>query len=337
MKRTTKRGVVVAVAAAGAVAVALPAWAYFVLSSNTANATATAPALGTPAVGTPAASPGAVSFSVSAPSSGPAPTGYRVDRTAPTAVSGVCALPAAGGTCTDSAPVGGQTNTYAVRALLAGWSSITPATVSATVAATSFTVTPSTATPTAGTPFTVTLTAKNGSATDTSYAGSKTLTWDGGKTIGTHRPVYPSPVTFTNGVATVSVTLYQAENQTLTVADANTGAYRGSAGLVVGPANPALAFSHCPATHARNSSFTTTVTRTGADPYGNPVATPAISVSLAPSSGSAKFTTSSTTIANGALAGAPVTFNTASAGGATSTLSAVSSGYGSATCSVTTS
>lgn len=331
------RVAVVATAAAGVLAVGVPAFAYFALSSNAATATATARTLGSPAVGTPAASLSGVSFTVSAPASGPAPTGYRVDRTAPTAASAVCALPAAGGTCADATAVGGQTNTYAVYALLGTWQSLTPATVSADAPAGSFAVTPATTSPVAGTPFTVTLTAKNGAATDTTYSGSKTLTWDGGKTIGAHSPVYPSPVTFTNGVATVSVTLHKAGPQTLSVADANFAAYAGSAGLTVVAATPALAFSTCPNPAPRNSSFTTTVTRTGTDPYGNPVATPAITVTLAPSTGSAKFTTATTTIANGALASASVTFNTPSGSGATAVLAAGATGYATGTCSITTS
>lgn len=337
MKRMSKRGAVVATAGAAVVAVALPAWAYYALTSNTTTATATARTLGTPVAGVPVVTPGGITFSVGAPASGPTPTGYRVDRTAPSAVAGVCALPAGGGTCTDPSPVAGQTNRYAVHALLASWQSPVPAAVAAVAAAPSFTVTSSTATPMAGTPFTVTITARNGSAIETAYAGSKTLTWDGGKQIGAFRPVYPSPLTFTSGVATASVTLYKAGAQTLTVADANTTAYQGAVSVTVAAATPALAFSSCPTGPARNSSFTTTVTRTDADPYGNPVATGALTVTLAPSSGSAKFTTGSTTIAADALASPVVTFNTPSSSGATSTLSASAAGHTAAACSITTS
>ena len=327
------RGGVVAAAVAGVVAVALPAWAYFVLSSNSSTATATARSLGTPAVGTASVVSGDVSFSVAAPSSGPAPTGYRVDRSAPSAASAVCSLPAAGGTCTDAAAVAGATNTYAVYALLGAWESPTAATVSAAVPALSFLVTPSTTTPTAGTAFTVTVTARSGTDTDTGYSGSRSLTWSGGQSIGAHTPAYPATATFTGGVATVSVTLPKAGAQTLTVSE---GAYSGNATVTVGAATPRLTFSNCPATYARNSSFTTTVTRTGTDPYGNAVTAGEITVTLAPSSGNAKFTTASTSLAAGVLASGTLTFNTPSASGTTASLTATATGYGTATCSVTT-
>ena len=336
--RRTSRTAVVATAVAVVLAVALPALAYYALTSNSTTTTVTAASLGTPGTGTPTVTATSVAFAVSAPASGVTPTGFRVDRTAPVAATAVCALGAAGGTCTDSAPTGGQTNTYAVYALRAGWQSPTPATVTANVpsAAKSFTLTPSTTTPTAGTAFTVTLTARSGAATDTAYTGAKTLTWSGGQTVGAFAPVYPtSPVTFANGVATVSVTLHKAGAQTLTVTDANTAAYTGSASVTVATATPRLAFSTCPATAARNSSFTTTVTRTGTDPYGNAVATPAVTVTLAPSTGNAKFTTASTTIANGALASGTLTVNTASSAG-TTTYTATATGYTTASCAVTT-
>lgn len=334
-RRTSKRGAVVAAVVATVLTVALPAWAYYLLSSNSTDATATARTLGTPGTGTPAATPTSVSFAVTPAASGPAATGFRVDRTAPSAVTGVCSLGASGGTCTDPSPVGGQTNTYAVRGLLGNWESPTPATVSVAVPAASFALSASTATPTAGTAFTVTLTARANAATDTSYSGAKTLTWSGGQTIGSFGPSYQTAVTFTNGVGTATVTLYKAGAQTLTVSDANAGAYTGSTSVTVGAATPRLAFSNCPATHPRNSSFTTTVTRTGNDPYGNPTGTAAVTVTLAPSSGNARFTTGTTTIANGLLASGTLTFNTPN-NVSTTNLTATATGYVTATCSVTT-
>lgn len=339
MRRMSKRGAVVASAVAGVVVVALPAWAYFALTSTTATTTVTAAALGTPVAGTPSVSAASVSFSVSAPASGLAPAGFRVDRTAPSAAAGVCSFPtAAGGTCTDPAPVGGQTNTYAVYAVRGGWESIAPATVTANVPAAvrGFTLTPSTSAPTAGTPFNATLTATLNGVTDTAYTGAKTINWSGGQTIGSFPPAYPGAVTFTNGVATVSVTLHKAGAQTLTATDANTVGYTGSGSVTVAAATPRLAFSSCPATRPRNTTFTTTVTRTGTDPYGNSTGTAAITVTLAPSSGNAKFATASTTLGAGVLASGTLTVNTASSANVVTNYTASATGYTTATCSVTT-
>ena len=85
---------------------------------------------------------------------------------------------------------------------------------------------------TAGTAFTIgTITAQKplalGGGTDTSYTGTKTLTFSGpGTTSKGNAPTYPASVTFTNGVASnVSITLYKAETTTLT---ATQGAITGT-------------------------------------------------------------------------------------------------------------
>ncbi|HWL38497.1 MAG TPA: Ig-like domain-containing protein [Frankiaceae bacterium] len=142
MNRTSKRSAVVAIAAAAAVLVGLPAVAYFTLTSNEDTAAVTANALGTPATSGLTISASSVSFTVAAPATGPAPTAYQVNRTAPApAVPNVCSVPAAGGTCTDPSPVPGQTNTYAVFARLGtSWASLTPATVTAAVPSNTVTV-----------------------------------------------------------------------------------------------------------------------------------------------------------------------------------------------------
>jgi hypothetical protein len=343
----SRRGGVVAATVAAVLAVALPAWAYYALTSNTASRPVTAGSLGTPVTGTPSATATSVTFTVAAPSSGVTPTGYRVDRTAPSAVASVCTFgTSAGGTCTDSAPVAGQTNAYSVYALIGAWQSITPATPSVFVppaVVKSYTLVPSTTTPTAGTAFSVTITAKSGAATDTAYTGGKTVNWTGGQTIGTFPPVYPaSPITFTNGVATVNVTLFTAGAQTLTATDANTTAYTGSTpSLTVAAATPALSFSACTnnaVTVQKNTTLNTTVTRTGNDPYGNSTGTAAVAtVTLSPSgSGNAKFASPGTvSFANGALATGSATYTTAN-GVATNTITAAATGYTSASCTVTT-
>lgn len=129
------------------------AWAIW-SRTNTGNGAGLAAALGTPATGNLSVSSSSVSFTVSGGGT-PTPSGYRVDRTAPagSAVVGLCSLGAAGGTCTDSSPIAGQSNTYLAYALLGSqWQSTTPANVTVSVPA---------ATPTVATTFPVASTAYN--------------------------------------------------------------------------------------------------------------------------------------------------------------------------------
>lgn len=89
---------------------------------------------------------------------------------------------------------------------------------------------------TAGTATTLTVTAKAGSQTDTGYTGPRTLSFSGpGNAPNGAAPGYDnggSSVTFTNGVATVPVTLVKAETVTLSVAD---GTVTGSTDVTVDP------------------------------------------------------------------------------------------------------
>jgi hypothetical protein len=271
-----KRAAVVGLAAGAVAAVTGPAWAYFTVATSAAGPTAVAGALGTPSLalaGPPSAT--AVALAVGAPASGVAPAGYRVDRTAPTVAAGVCSL-AAPGTCTDSAPVAGQTNTYAVYALRHAWASLSPATLDVAVPADtrSYSLTPSTTTPTAGTAFTITVT-----ASETSYSGTKSVTWSGGQTVGSYAPSYPSSLTFANGVATATVTLYHASAQTLVVTDATTPAYTGSTSLTVSRASVALSLT-CPASAPKGTAVTATLARPAADAYGNPVTGQPVAVTV---------------------------------------------------------
>jgi hypothetical protein len=101
---------------------------------------------------------------------------------------------------------------------------------------------------TAGVPFSATITAvKSTGAVDSAYKGAKTLSWSGPGTApdNIHAPAYPAnPVTFTSGVATVSITLFKAETTAVQVAD---GSINGSASLTVAAAAPAtLTFTQQP-------------------------------------------------------------------------------------------
>jgi hypothetical protein len=158
-------------------------------------------------------------------------------------------------------------------------------------------------TQTAGTPFNVTITAKFGGATDTSFNGSQAITFTGpGTAPGGTSPIYPANVSFTNGVGTANITLYRAGATTLT---ATQGAITGtSPSFTVTPlAATALAFANCsnpasnttcsgqPISIPNNTSMTFTLQTQ--DIYGNPSApTGALTISIT-SSNSADFAVAS--------------------------------------------
>jgi hypothetical protein len=100
-----------------------------------------------------------------------------------------------------------------------------------TVPADTFGVSTITSPKTAGTQFTIgTITAQLYSGgTDTSYTGSKTITFTGpGTSAKGNAPTYPVSVTFTNGVASnIPITLVKAETTTLT---ATQGSITGTSG-----------------------------------------------------------------------------------------------------------
>ncbi len=92
---------------------------------------------------------------------------------------------------------------------------------------------PTPASPTAGSSFTVTLTAQLlGGGTDTTYSGTRTITFSGASNspFG-NTPVYPANVTFTNGVGTATITLYNAASTNLSATD---GTKTGSSTFTVG-------------------------------------------------------------------------------------------------------
>jgi hypothetical protein len=115
--------------------VAAPAWAVFSVLSSDASGAAAAAVLGTPVVSTAAVTATSVTFTIAAPTSGPTPSGYRVARTSPTTAASVCTVGGSSGSCADTAPAAGTTNTYAVYARLSGttWESPTPRIVAVVV------------------------------------------------------------------------------------------------------------------------------------------------------------------------------------------------------------
>jgi hypothetical protein len=148
-----------------------------------------------------------------------------------------------------------------------------------------FIVTSSDNTPTAGVPFDVTITAKDSSGvTVTNYDPTgKTFTFSGpGNAPDSTAPLYPSNAAiiaaFTNGVATVSITLYNAEVVSLDVSDGtydSTGDTTWDADLTVS-ANPTESASDStisfgPDNVEADGVAITTITVTVKDQYGNPI------------------------------------------------------------------
>jgi hypothetical protein len=159
--------------------------------------------------------------------------------------------------------------------LVATDGSLTSATSSAfnvvAPALTSFAVVPATNTPTAGSAFNVTITALDQAGYTFALTGSQTIAFSGpSNSPNNTAPAYPSSVTFSSGVGTASVKLYDAQTTTLT---ATQGAVTGTSGNVtVGALTTASTFSVAnPGTQTAGTPFNETVT--ALDTYGNTVTT----------------------------------------------------------------
>jgi len=139
--------------------------------------------------------------------------------------------------------------------------------VVASAAAQSFSVSMSTSTPVAGTAFTEQLTAvdKYGNAA-VSYSGSQTVTWTGSANApnGT-APAYPASVSFSGGVGTASITLYNAQPAVLV---ATAGTVSGStARFSVLPAVVSVLSVTAPSQNTAGVAFNAQVV--AKDAYGN--------------------------------------------------------------------
>jgi prepilin-type N-terminal cleavage/methylation domain-containing protein len=199
-----------------------------------------------------------------------------------------------------------------------------------------FLVTKSTS-PVAGSSFTITVTATtDGTTTDTSYSGSKTLTFSGpGNAPNGTAPAYPATAAFTAGVATVPITLYKAETGvTMTVSD---GTQSGTLLVDVAAGSMSLQFSVCPATLKKNTSLTSTMLRQ--DAWGNASGSDtivAVSASAGDFGGKSKPTSTSVTVPAGSAESPSFTYNAPNSNGTTVTLTASASGFTNVACTFTT-
>jgi PGF-pre-PGF domain-containing protein len=146
--------------------------------------------------------------------------------------------------------------------------------VKVTERATHFHVTTSgSGTETAGTSFSTTLTAvDSGDATDTGYAGSKSITWTWTATNspGGNSPTKPANgnVTFTNGVATVAGFTLTNAGETPTIT-ANDGTINGTSSAIMVNPGALNDFTVVPSTYSPTTDDAFTVTLTARDAYQN--------------------------------------------------------------------
>ncbi len=162
----------------------------------------------------------------------------------------------------------------------------------------------------AGTAFNETITATLSSgATDTSYTGSKTLTFSGPSNSPSGKaPSYPASVTFTSGVGKASITLYDAQSTAL---EATQGIVKGTSAsfAVAAGAASTLTFTTQPGSSTSGAPASSQPVVTVEDASGNPVTSgmnSAPSVTLAinsqPASGATISCTSNPLTATGGVA-----------------------------------
>lgn len=199
--------------------------------------------------------------------------GYRISRypsasggTATAAAQGTCAaVPANALSCTESnVPAG--TWYYTVTPVLGAWQGGESPRSAGMTTGDSFSL--SVPALTAGNAATVTLTAVAAGHTDTGFTGDHPVSFSGpGNAPDSTAPSYnngTSIVTFVNGVATVPITLYKAENTTLT---ATSGNVAGNQAVAVSPG--AAAQFQVPAPSGAVAGTAQNVTLAALDAYRN--------------------------------------------------------------------
>jgi len=247
----------------------------YVTASGFVNASASVGTMASPTITQATAGAGTVALTwnaVSAPAGGTVK--YYVTRAGGT-VAGNCPSSAATATastsCTDSGLAKGSYS-YTVVAVWQSWTTTSAATpVSVASGALSQFAVSASGSATAGIAFSVTITAEDSSGNAvTSYTGSQSLTFSGPSSApnGT-APAYPSSVSFSNGVGTASVTLYDAQSTTLTTTQSAVTGTSGSIAVAAGANHQILASAG--STQTAGSAFS--VTLTAQDSWGNTPAT----------------------------------------------------------------
>jgi hypothetical protein len=256
MKRTAIAAMATACFVVFTAAVASAAWT----RTGTGNGAAKTDALAKP-VGT-ALALGGTSIRVSwpAPSAGAQlASTYVVRRVSPSATVCTIAQPETTTFCDDTGLSGGTLYNYTIEATLgSSWTSGQSNQFSATTTTNlSFTVVKAGGNETSNAPFNVTITAKNGAATDATVTGSHTLVFSGpaASPSGTN-PAYPATVSFAAGVGTANVTLMKAETVALTVTEAAPARTGTSANITIDPGATTQFAVANPGTRTAGTAFT---------------------------------------------------------------------------------
>lgn len=335
----TKRAVFSLVTAVATLTMASAAFAAWV-GDQTGPGAARARNVGVPTTVTASAtSASAIRVAWTAPAAPSAtPERYVVRRVTPSSAT-VCTTTAL--SCDDTGLSGSTTYSYTVQSVLGtSWTSSQSAPASATTpAGPNFLVTVPAGNQTAGTAFTVTLAARNGTTTDTSYTGAHTVVFSGaGASPNGTAPTYPSTVTFSAGVGSASVTLVKAETAPLVATEASR---TGSTPVTVAAAATALSFTNnssptCASTVtlAAGATFTSKVSRPATDAYGNPSTSNPVTVDLAVAPQKGTLSPTSLTISAGARESTGGFTFTQSSPAANVTITASASGFTDATCQV---
>jgi hypothetical protein len=221
---------------AGATA-ALAYWTVSVIYAPTNYAIAQAATVSAPTTPTATVNgSGSITIGWTLPGTQLAGAQYQVTRTSPAGT--VCTVASTATSCTDTGLTAGTAYVYSIAAVLGtNWQS-SAITTSATTKTPTLTIVLSSGPYTAGSPITVqSVTAKILGVTDSTYNGTKTITWSGLATSPSGQAAaYPtSSVTFVNGVASPSAafTAYAAGSNTLVGTDAAASSVTGSVSFTV--------------------------------------------------------------------------------------------------------
>ena len=210
----------------------------------------------------------------------------------------------------------------------------------------------STPSPIAGTSFTETITAKlPGGGTDTAYTGVQTVAFSGpAASPSGSSPAYPASVTFTSGVGTASITLYDAQTTTLTATQGVVTGTSASFAVSVGVASK-LGFTNftsppsgsnlsgCPFGCTYTSfgkGHTVNVSVAVTDTWGNIKNAIGVAVAVTLSTTGASVSPTSVTVPSSGLAQSPQFTYTSpgSSGWSSETVTATATGYSNLTMTI---
>jgi hypothetical protein len=334
-------------------AVAVPALASWTTSGTGKGGVTTATLNAPQTVTAQGVSAGTVDIAVTAgPASGAPVSGYRVDRVSPSPATGVCFITGTIGQCS-AATSGTGSNAFSVFSYRGAgasptWTSATgsPAAAAPISVATTFAFTSA---PVSG-PASVAATLGPVTVTRQTAGGVAVVSPAGGTAVGlTSTSTGTVRFALTSGGASVtavtipegssSVSFYYGDTKAGAPVISASGSLAGATqAQTVTAATPSLAFSTCTSPATKNATFTTAVTRTGADAFGNTTGTAAVTVTLSPfdaSGSNHNFVVGTVTLAAGSLTSSNLTFHTANGVG-TATFTATAAGFQGASCSVTT-